>query len=275
MRILVTNDDGLHAEGIQRLCEALRPVAELVIVVPDRQRSGFSHSITELQPLRLIETRFLDGTKAYISNGTPADCVALAACELSDGGIDLAISGINHGWNVGVDVYYSGTVMAAAEAALLSLPALAVSAEGRGKEPTRFATAAWFVKSLVQKAVHRSLPEGTFLNVNVPSLPRNAIKGVKVAPLSLSMLRDRFDKRSDPYGATYYWRGGVTPYRRTQRGGMEHASPPGTDTHAVSEGFISVTPLRLNLTDEAALETVRSWELGKDMGFGGEGAPGA
>ena len=188
MRILVTNDDGLHAEGIQRLCETLHPIAELVVVVPDRQRSGSSHSVTELEPLRLTETSFLDGAKAHISNGTPADCVALAVSEFGEEGIDLAVSGINHGWNVGVDISYSGTVMAAAEASLLSLPALAISVEGKEKEPTRFATAAWFAKSLVEKAIHQSLPRGTFLNINLPSLPKAAIKGVRITSLSLSTL---------------------------------------------------------------------------------------
>lgn len=271
MRILITNDDGMQAEGMRRLCEVLREIGELVIVAPDRQRSGSSHSVTQFQPLRVDATTILDGLPAYLTNGTPADCVSLGASELSEGGFDLVVSGINCGWNLGVHARYSGTVMAAAEAALLCLPAMAVSVGGQ--EASRFDTAAWFAKYVAGKVFQCGLPRGTFLNINVPSLPRNEIRGVAVTSLSDWISCDRFEKRSDPYGGTYYWRGGPNPIQFTSDGEVAHNASPGTDTYAVFQGFISVTPLRLDFTDAPSLETLRSWNLGVDTGFHEQALP--
>lgn len=262
MRILITNDDGLHAEGVVRLSEALRELGELLVVLPDRQRSGASHSVTEVEPLRLKATSILDGLPAYITNGTPADCVALAACELEGGRIDLVVSGTNHGWNLGTDALHSGTVMAAGEASLFGLPAVAISVDGR--EPTRFKTAAWFARRLAKKVLQRGLPRGTFLNVNLPDLPRDQIKGVAITSLSLSTFCEPFEKRSDPHGGTYYWRGGPVPIRFKSDGTATHNGQPGTDSYAVFQGFISVTPLRLDPTDTDSLGTLRSQEWGWD-----------
>lgn len=262
MRILITNDDGVQAEGLRWLCETMGEMGELVVVVPDRPRSASSHSVTQREPLRLVETTILNGPPAYLTNGTPADCVALGVLELAQGGVDLVVSGINHGWNLGIDTSYSGTVMAVAEASLLSLPGLAISVGGR--EPTRFATAAWFAKYLAESVQGKGLPEGTFLNINVPALPRSEIKGVAITSLSLWTCREAFEKRSDPYDGTYYWRGGVQPVRRTTDRLVLHDAPPGTDTHAVFQGFVSVTPLRLDLTDIGSLEALRCWGLGEE-----------
>ena len=272
MRILITNDDGLHAEGMVRLSEALRELGDLLIIVPDRPRSACSHSVTQSQPLRLQETTILDGVPAYLTNGTPADCVALAVSQLAQEEFDLVVSGTNHGWNLGIDTSYSGTVMAAAEASLFSLPALAISVGG--EQPTRFLTAASFAKSLAEKILRFGLPKGTFLNVNVPDLPQSEIKGVAVTSMSLWTHRQEFETRihPHPYGGTYYWRGGVNPTRMTPERKVLHNAPPGTDVHAVFDGFVSVTPLRLDLTDTGSLEALRSWGLETTPAVGDEGA---
>lgn len=257
MTILVTNDDGPGTEGLKQLCEALREIGELVVVVPDRQRSGSSHSITTAEPLRLTETKAVDGLTAYLTNGTPADCVALGVGELAKGAVDLVISGINHGWNLGIDTSYSGTVMAAAEASVLSLPALAVSVGG--SEPGRFTTASHFARSIAESVLREGMPGGTFLNVNVPNLPPEEIKGVAVTSLSRWTSCDNFDRRRDPRGGTCFWRGGNNPVRFTPEGKVEHNAPPGTDAHAVFQGFVSVTPLRLDFTDIESLSSLRPW----------------
>jgi len=259
MRILITNDDGVNAQGLMHLCAAFQDLAEVLVVAPDRQRSGVSHSVTISEPLRLERTTVLNGLPAYTTNGAPADCVALAVAELGEGGINLVLSGINHGWNLGVDCFYSGTVMAAAEASLLALPAIAISVGGA--QPDRFLTAARFARLMAERVLQFGLPQGTFLNVNVPSIPRNEIKGVAVTSLSRWSHYDRFERRSDPHGGTYYWRSGINPFQVTTEGAIFHDAPPGTDTHAVFEGLVSVTPLRLDFTDAACLETIASWKF--------------
>jgi 5'-nucleotidase len=201
----------------------------------------------------------LDGLSAHTTNGTPADCVALAVSLLGEGGFDLVVSGINHGWNLGPDVFHSGTVMAAAEASLLGLPALAFSAGGG--EPTRFETAAWFARAIVQVVMQKGLPKGTFLNVNIPDLPRHKIESVMITRLNLSVFNEPFERRSDPHGASYYWRGGPVRLRISSDSCRSQNDQAGTDTLAVHQGFVSVTPLRLDPTDTDSLEILQSWRL--------------
>lgn len=257
MRILLTNDDGVQAEGLLHLHRALRPIADLVVVAPDRPRSACGHSITLHKPLRLSRAELADGSPAWSSNGTPSDCVTLGLLDLlKDSPPDLVISGINHGPNLGWDLTYSGTVSAAMEGTILGVQSVAISLawrfrrvieeEGEPLPPMRFEHAAAFAAELAQSLAEKSLPPHTLLNVNVPNdAPRAVLltrQGVRRYPAKL-------ERRVDPMGRPYYWIGGDDP---------EDVHDDGTDVNAIADGFLSVTPVQLDLTDFPLLEDLRS-----------------
>jgi 5'-nucleotidase len=244
--ILVTNDDGVRAEGLQRLRRALAPLGKVIVVAPERQQSGASHALTLSDPLRCNPIE--DGVIAV--NGTPTDCVLLAMRGLLERRPDLLVSGMNHGPNLGDDVTYSGTVAAAFEGTLLGLPSIAISVSSW--EECLFDSAERFATVIAREVLQRGLPDGTLLNVNVPSRAPEEIRGVKVTKLGKRVYRDAVVRKTDPRGRAYYWIGGQPPI---------WCSGEETDFEAVEQGIISVTPLQLDLTDYKSMHMVRTWDL--------------
>ncbi len=244
MRILLSNDDGYSAPGLACLAGALRPLAQLDVVAPERDRSGASNSLTLDRPLRVrqSENGFL-----YV-NGTPTDCVHLAITGLMEHQPDIVIAGINHGANLGDDVLYSGTVAAAMEGRFLGVPAVAVSLAGH--EGAHFETAAQIVVRLIQRLQHDPLPADTILNVNVPDLPPEEIAGVEATRLGHRHKAEPVVRALDPHANPVYW---VGP------SGSEADAGPGTDFYAVRHDFVSITPLHVDLTRYTALDQVSSW----------------
>lgn len=248
--ILVTNDDGIRAPGLLALRDACAEVGDVTILAPNHNWSASGHVKTMHKPLRVSKVTLADGTSALSTTGAPSDAVALAFLGLVDRPIDLVVSGVNHGANLGHDVTYSGTVTAAMEAAISKVPAIAVSLNTR--EQADFEVAARFAASLAQQTLERGLPEGVLLNVNVPPLPADEMAGVRVTRMGLRIYRDELIQRVDPRGKPYYWIGGPAPT------GVEEE---GTDIWAVANGYISVTPIQLDLTAHNLLPAVREWEL--------------
>ncbi len=255
MRILLTNDDGIHAPGILALKTVLEGLGEVRVVAPERQRSASGHGMTLHKPLRITPTRLADGSEGFATSGTPTDCVILGLDVVWEGECDLVVSGINLGSNLGWDVTYSGTVSAAFEAAILNLPALAVSLaldrHVEGYKPD-FGTAAQFTLSMAQKLLADPLPPHTFLNINVPAIPENEILGVAITHQGRREYVDRVATRQDPAGRPYYW----------QYGNLREYDPDaGSDVHAVLNRRISVTPIQLDLTAYNLMEQLRDWNL--------------
>jgi len=248
MRILVTNDDGIHAPGINALAEAMRALGEVAVVAPDRERSAVGHALTLHHPLRAREI----GPNIYAVDGTPTDCVNMGIHSLLPERPDIVVSGINRGANMGDDVTYSGTVSAAMEATLMGIPAFAVSLATLEEEGNYEAAANWAVK-IASEIYQRRLPPDTFLNVNVPDLPLEAI----LPPLVTSQGKRNYEgmivDKIDPRGRKYYWIGNGT---------MQFLDIEGTDYHAVKRGHISITPLHLDLTNYASFNDLRTWRIG-------------
>lgn len=250
MKILVTNDDGIHAPGLAALRAALADLGEVVAIAPDRPRSACGHSVTLHKPLRLARVRLAEGGEGFASNGTPSDCVALGVSEHTGGPPDLVVAGINPGPNLGWDLTYSGTVAAAMEGAICGLPSIAVSVASYGA--TDFSAAADFARYLSGAVAKRGLPQGTFLNVNVPAVARQEIAGVEITCQGRLRYKNRIERRTDPRGGAYFWFSGDRIDSRLQ---------PGSDVHAIAGGKISITPIRLDLTDQGLLTGLQQWNL--------------
>ncbi|MCW0403257.1 5'-nucleotidase SurE [Xanthomonas sacchari] len=247
MRVLVSNDDGVDAPGIRMLAEQLRGAGhEVTVVAPDRDRSGASNSLTLDLPIRL---KRIDHYTCSVA-GTPTDCVHLALTGMLEFDPDIVVSGINNSANLGDDVIYSGTVSAAMEGRFLGLPAVAVSLVTHNHDPKHFQTAARAAVEIVAQLKADPLPADTILNVNVPDLPWQEIKGFEVTRLGNRHRSEPCLPQTDPRGATVYWIGPA---------GREQDAGPGTDFHAVRTGFISITPIQVDLTRYQALEKVASW----------------
>jgi 5'-nucleotidase len=265
LRVLLTNDDGVTSPGLLALARAMSRVAATCVVAPEHERSAASHAITLHKPLRATRTTLagLD-VPAWATNGTPADCVVLGVLDLLGRAPDVVVSGINLGANLGMDLIYSGTVSGAVEAALFGIAAVAVSLTAF--RDVHWEPAADFATQLVAQIAEHGLPPDTFLNVNVPNRPADGIAGVEVTRQSTRRYVNRVEKRSDPRGRDYYW---LTGAAESEEG------PPGTDAWAVAQGRISVTPLRLGMTDEGLDAVLRSWPLAapRPRGTGGRGAP--
>lgn len=251
MNILITNDDGVHAEGLMVLKTALDEVGRVFVVAPDRPRSACGHSITLHKPLRATRVTLKDGSVAYASNGTPSDCVSLGLLGIIEEPVDLVVSGINHGPNLGWDLTYSGTVSAAMEGAITGIRSFAISVASHSTV-VDYALAARFAADLARILGEHELPESTLLNVNVPDRPASEIKGVEITQAGKRRYSGQIEKRTDPMGRDYYWLGGDLPMDTLDEG---------TDVHAVAEGRISVTPIHLDLTDRASIDAVRSWGI--------------
>jgi len=250
MRILLSNDDGYQAPGIACLAEALKGIAEITVVAPDRDRSGASNSLTLDNPIRAREVR--PGVIAV--DGTPTDCVHLAITGLLDHEPDMVISGINAGANLGDDVLYSGTVAAAMEGRFLGLPAIAVSLAGPGLR--HYDTAARVVERLMGRLLATPLPADTILNVNVPDVPWAELGGFEATRLGHRHKAEPVIKAADPRGRDIYWVGPP---------GAEQDADAGTDFHAVRRGAVSITPIHVDLTRYTALETVADWLTGVEV----------
>jgi len=244
MRILISNDDGYQSAGISHLNRALSDLAETTVVAPDRDRSGASNSLTLDQPLRV--TRAENGF--YSINGTPTDCVHLAITGLLEEEPDMVVSGINNGANLGDDVLYSGTVAAATEGRFLGLPTIAISLTNHN--PTHFETAAKVAQKLVAQLRDEPLDANTILNVNVPDLPWDELAGFQVTRLGHRHKAEPVIKEQDPRGRDIYWIGPA---------GAEQDAGPGTDFHAINSGYVSITPLQVDLTNHRTLATVSDW----------------
>ncbi len=244
MHILVSNDDGYESSGIRCLMKALRPMGKITVVAPERNRSGASNSLTLDMPLRI--RRHADAVVSV--DGTPTDCVHLAITGLLDEEPDMVVSGINEGANLGDDVLYSGTVAAATEGRFLGLPAIAIS--NVSLKPRHMGTAGKVASRLVEMLAEHPLPADSILNVNVPDLPWEAIRGYKATRLGHRHRAEPVIKDSDPRGRPIYWIGPA---------GEEQDAGPDTDFHAVREGYVSITPLKIDLTRHDALPSIRDW----------------
>ena len=248
MRILLSNDDGYRAEGLQRLADGLRSLADITIVAPDRNRSGASNSLTLDVPLRV----FPFGEDAWYVTGTPTDCVHLAISGLFDFDHDMVVSGINHGANLGDDVLYSGTVAAAIEGRFLGLPTMAVSLVAR--DGGHFDTAARVAAELVMRLMRSPLHSSMILNVNVPDVPYEHLRGYRVTRLGHRHRSEAVVRAVDPHGRAVYWVGPA---------GEGADAGEGTDFAAIAAGCVSVTPLQVDLTRHASLGDVDEWLRGR------------
>lgn len=250
MRILVSNDDGYQAQGIIELARALAEVAEVVVVAPDRNRSGASNSLTLDRPLQVINY----AENGYYVNGTPTDCVHLALSSLfKHRPPDMVVSGANHGGNLGDDILYSGTVAAATQGRFLGYPSLAVSLA----EPAEhFETAAFVASQLVGRLRRHPLPASTILNVNVPSIPKDQLRGYEVTRLGTRHCSEEVAKQIDPRGNEVYWIGLPGP---------EQDAGYGTDFYAVRSKNVSITPLNLDWTNYTAFEDIATWVKDIDL----------
>jgi 5'-nucleotidase len=244
MRILLSNDDGYFAPGLAALAQALSTIADITVVAPERDRSGASNSLTLDRPLTLRKA----SSGFYYVNGTPTDCVHLAITGMLSDLPDMVVSGVNHGANMGDDTIYSGTVAAATEGFLLGIPSIAVSLAGVSQG--HYETAARVAVQMVERFQSRPLTQPCLLNVNVPDVPFDALRGVMVTHLGKRHKAEPVVKALSPRGEMVYWVGAA--------GGAQDAGP-GTDFHALANGQVSVTPLQIDLTHFAQLDTVQQW----------------
>lgn len=248
--ILVTNDDGVDSEGLLKLKQALSEVAPVEVLAPNRNWSASGHSKTLDRPLRVAEVTLADGSRAFSSDGSPSDCVALAFLGILPERPSLVVSGINKGPNLGGDITYSGTVAAAMEAIVIGVPSIAVSLTDYYEWD--FDYAATFAAQLAAHVLAKGLEPDVLLNVNVPRLPREQIEGVRVTRLGRRVYQSELIRRTDPFGRDYYWIGGELPSADMAEG---------TDVAAVHEGYVSVTPIHLDLTNHALIEQLEGWGL--------------
>jgi 5'-nucleotidase len=262
MHILVTNDDGVQAPGLLALVQALRVLGQVTVLAPERNWSASGHVKTLDRPLRVKEVQLADGSRALASDGAPSDCVALAVLGLIPEKIDLVVSGINSNANLGHDVTYSGTVTAAMEAAIWEVPGIAVSLDVPDEPPARidYRPAAVTAQRVAAAVLEHGLPRDVLLNVNVPFLPEDAIRGYRITRQGLRVYRDVLVVREDPRGRPYYWIGGDAP---------TGVPDEGTDFSALADGYVSITPLHLDLTSSRGFKALLEWE---GMGEGWDGS---
>jgi 5'-nucleotidase len=242
MKILLTNDDGYSAPGILALYDVLKSQHDVILIAPDMERSGVGHGVTLNEPMRFEKIELHGRGQGYMISGTPADCVKLGLFELYASRPDLVISGINPGSNTGVNLNYSGTVGAAREAALNGIRAVAVSIR-RTDNPMDFKGVAQFVARFVAQIPGHGLPSGTFLNINAPDVPMAQVRGIRITRQGLDNVSETFERRMDPKNRAYYWYGSIT----------RETGEPDTDVSAVSQNYMSITPIQCDTTDYNAL----------------------
>lgn len=254
--ILITNDDGVDSPGLMALATELEKIGKVTVLAPDHNWSASGHVRTLERPLRVKETCLVNGMPAFAADGSPADCVALGLRGFLDHKPDLIVSGINTSANLGEDVSYSGTVAAAMEAVIWGLPAVAVSLDSpAGRRSARDYTPAAYHAGLVAKKIFQNgLKAGTLLNVNIPALPLDQILGIRATRLGKRIYHDHVEKRIDPRGNSYYWIAGKVP---------DGCPDAGSDIAAITQGFISVTPIHLDMTAYFQLTEIAQWDWGE------------
>jgi 5'-nucleotidase len=246
--IFITNDDSLHAKGISALVDAARSFGEVVVIAPDKPQSGMGHAITINHPLRLEKSDIFHGLDAYACSGTPVDCVKLGVYEVLHRKPDLVLSGINHGANSSTNVLYSGTMSAAVEGAMEHIPSIGFSYCDYDPDAD-FSAAQWVASQLIPTVLEKGLPTGVCLNVNVPKVSVNELKGIKVCRQAYAFWEDRFDKRLDQFGRPYYWLTGTFDER-------EDATD--TDLYFLDEGFATVVPTQFDLTAHQTIQSLKA-----------------
>ncbi len=252
IRILISNDDGIYSPGILALYRELKKLGEVVIVAPDSEKSAVGHAITLSSPLRVFPFKRNGKIFGYAVNGTPADCVKIAHWAILEGKkIDLVVSGINHGSNTGINVIYSGTASAATEGTILGIPSFAISVATY--EPVDFTPAARFARRLAKIVLKNGLPPETFLNVNVPPVAERDIAGIAVTRQGKAVFAEKFDRRVDPTGKTYYWLTGKKV--NLEKEGQD------TDDQAILHNKISITPIHYDMTNYDFLEELKKWKI--------------
>ena len=247
MRILLTNDDGIHSPGLIALCEELAGIAEVYVVAPDRERSGTGHSITVFNPIKAQKAKVGMACSAWVIDGTPADCVKLGITALLPEPPDYVVSGINRGANLGTDVLYSGTVSAAVEGVIMGVPAVAVSLTSFDYNED-FSFSARFTRVVLRVVEAKGLARDIILNINIPAIPRKEIKGLRITKLGVRRYDNLFEERKDPRGNAYYWLGGDV---------IREDQAPDSDVAAIEAGYLSITPIHFDLTDYRLIEDFR------------------
>jgi len=246
--VLVTNDDGIAASGIHVLVQYLKKYADVVVVAPDSEKSAVGHAITLSDPIRVSSFNKSGQWDGYAVSGTPSDCVKIAVGALLDRRPDMVISGINLGSNAGINVIYSGTVSAATEGTILGIPSIAVSLTTY-TDPI-FEPAARFAVKIMNVVLSKGLPKRTLLNVNIPNLPENEIAGVKITRQGMANFAETFDKRVDPRNRVYYWMDGQKE---------EIIAEDDVDDEAIKQGYISITPVKYDLTNYEFIDMLNNW----------------
>jgi 5'-nucleotidase len=250
MNILLTNDDGIYAPGLEALYKHLIERHSVLVIAPDREQSAVGHGITLNQPLRVNLVSVNNAFQGYAVSGTPADCIKMGVLEILDSKPDMVISGINPGANVGININYSGTVAAAKEATLYGIAAMSVSIHSR--EVQYYDEAAIFIEALAEDAYANGLPFGTFLNVNIPNRPLREIAGIRISRLDMDFFPEFIDKRTDPRRRTYYWQGCDS---------LPAGKSTDIDGSALCKDFISITPIKCDQTDYDALDNIKDWRI--------------
>ena len=252
MHILVSNDDGIFAPGLLALAQTMREFGRVTVIGPEENQSANGHRKTLTKPLRVTPVKLGEGIDAYSTDGAPADCIAVALLGLISAPVDLVVSGINRGSNLGQDITYSGTLAAAFEGTIHRKPSIAFSLDNRSYDAD-YSTAAAIARRIVPQAIQQGLPPLTLLSVNVPNLPLEKIKGIQITRQGTSIYHDELVARLDPDGRPYYWIGGEAP--------TGDATVEGTDIWAVHNGYVSVTPIHLDLTAHSLIPKLQGWEL--------------
>ena len=249
--ILVTNDDGMHSKGIASLVEAMESLGEVIVVAPTESQSGMSQAITVKHPLRVRKSQ-LNGCISYAINGTPADCVKLAFNQLLPRKPDLLVSGINHGSNSSTSVLYSGTLGAALEGSINGIASIGFSLISYDPDAD-FGMAKTYAKRIAQRVLENGLPRHTCLNVNIPNIAENELKGIRICRQTIGFWQEEFDRRTDPAGREYYWLTGE--YFNTEPDASD------TDEWALKNNYIAVVPLRIDLTCYSTMELIKNWKF--------------
>ena len=249
--ILITNDDGFTAKGMQALIDAVKEFGELMIVAPDKPQSGMGHAITVNDPLRYEETSYFGSIKAFHCSGTPVDCVKVGMYELGDKKPDLILSGINHGSNVSTNVLYSGTMSAAVEGAIEGIPSIGFSLTDYDANAD-FSASKIIVKRIVASALKEGIEKGICLNVNIPNVSIENINGIKVCRQGKAFWDDTFDERTDPLGKKYYWlTGSFEDYEKSED----------TDVHFLKNNYVTIVPTQFDMTAYKAIQSINKWNF--------------
>jgi len=249
--ILITNDDSITAKGIKNLVKAMQSLGDIVVVAPDSPQSGMGHAITIHDPLRLKKSNEFEGIEAYTCSGTPVDCVKLAIYEVLPKRPDLIVSGINHGSNAATNILYSGTMSAAVEGAIESIPSIGFSLLDFDKDAD-FDAAAHYATLISKQVLKNGIPKGTCLNVNIPKGKLNTIKGTKICRQGKAFWEDSFDKRQDPFGNDYYWLTG--DFNVLDKG-------DDTDLSALEQNYVSIVPTQFDMTAHHLISELNEWDL--------------